>query len=324
MIKKTQSVRSLLVAMVVAILLFCSVACSTITEDLPRCTHYIDFRYDYNMMYTDAFGVEVKKLDVYVFDKDDRFVTCYRDEEDSLGENYRIRCDLPIGKYRLVAWAGRYARSYDFAAEVDSPEELSVRMKREADGTQDKELDALWHGEAEMEITGDKAGFTTVRLVKITNKFRLVVQGTEGVSLKDENIGFSITGANGFAAHNNLLLPDETVTYRPYFRTWQDLGEDGTVMEAVVVELNTMRLMENGDMKLSISRGNGEPLVDINLVKYLLLTKMEGYEMPAQEYLDRQDEYVMIFFLQKNSEGNYFVVKIKINDWIIRPQPGDL
>ena len=86
-----------------------------------------------------------------------------------------------------------------------------------------------------------------------------------------------------------MLLPDETVTYRPYFRTWQDLGEDGTVMEAVVVELNTMRLMENGDMKLSISRGNGEPLVDINLVKYLLLTKMEGYEMPAQEYLDRQD-----------------------------------
>ena len=46
--------------------------------------------------------------------------------------------------------------------------------------------------------------------------------------------------------------------------------------------------------------------------------------MTAQEYFDRQDEYVMIFFLQEDSTGKYFVAEIKINDWIIRPQPGDL
>uniref|UniRef100_UPI004027F161 FimB/Mfa2 family fimbrial subunit n=1 Tax=Phocaeicola vulgatus TaxID=821 RepID=UPI004027F161 len=325
MIKKILSVRSAMTASVAAIMAFCSVSCSTVTEELPPCEHYIGFSYDYNMMYTDAFGAEVKKLDVYVFDEDDRFVKRYSDEAvTSFGDGYCIRCDLPAGKYRLVAWAGRYARSYEFTEEVTLPQELTVRMKRKADGTQDEELDALWHGEAEMVIEENAYGITEVSLAKVTNKFRIVVQGADGVPLKDENISFAITADNGFVAHDNSLLPDEMVVYRPYFSTWQDLGEGGTVSEVVAAELNTMRLMEDAGMKLNIFCDDGEQIADINLVKYLLLTKMEGYDMTAQEYLDRQDEYVMIFFLQKDSTGKYFVAEIKINDWIIRPQPGDL
>lgn len=325
MIKKILSVRSAMTIMAAAIMAFCCVSCSTITEELPPCEHYIGFGYDYNMMYTDAFGTEVKKLDVYVFDEDDRFVMRYADEAPAFfGDDYRIRCDLPAGKYRIVTWAGRYARSYEFAEEVTSPQELTVRMKRNTGGTQDEELDALWHGEAEMVIEENKYGITEVGLAKVTNKFRIVVQGADGVPLKDENISCSITAGNGFAAHDNSLLPDETVVYRPYFSSWQDLGEGGTVSEAVAMELNTMRLMEDAGMTLNIFCDDGEQIADINLIKYLLLTKMEGYDMTAQEYLDRQDEYVMIFFLQEDSTGKYFVAEIKINDWIIRPQPGDL
>lgn len=325
MIKKILSVCGAMATMTAAVMAFCSVSCSTITEELPPCEHYIGFGYDYNMMYTDAFGTEVKKLDVYVFDEDDRFVMRYSDEAAvSFGDGYRIRCGLPAGKYRLVTWAGRYARSYEFAEDVASPQELTVRMKRKADGIQDEELDALWHGEVEMVIGENVSDTTEVNLAKVTNKFRIVVQGADGVPLKDENISFTITADNGFAAHDNSLLPDETVVYRPYFSTWQDLGEGGTVSEAVAAELNTMRLMENAEMKLNIFRKGRERIADINLIDYLLLTKMEGYDMTAQEYLDRQDEYVMIFFLQKDSAGKYFVAKIKINDWIIRPQPGYL
>lgn len=38
-------------------------------------------------------------------------------------------------------------------------------------------------------------------------------------------------------------------------------------------------------------------MLNINLNNYLLLTKMEGHDISAQEYLDRQDEYSIIFFL---------------------------
>ena len=39
------------------------------------------------------------------------------------------------------------------------------------------------------------------------------------------------------------------------------------------------------------------------LVKYLLLTEAEGHEMTNQEYLDRQDEYNMTFFLDESMKS---------------------
>ena len=38
-------------------------------------------------------------------------------------------------------------------------------------------------------------------------------------------------------------------------------------------------------------------VLNVNLNDYLLLTKMEGHRISPQEYLDRQDEYSIIFFL---------------------------
>ena len=38
-------------------------------------------------------------------------------------------------------------------------------------------------------------------------------------------------------------------------------------------------------------------MLNVNLNDYLLLTKMEGHRISPQEYLDRQDEYSIIFFL---------------------------
>lgn len=38
-------------------------------------------------------------------------------------------------------------------------------------------------------------------------------------------------------------------------------------------------------------------VLNVNLNQYLLLTQMEGHDIPAQEYLDRQDEYSIVFFL---------------------------
>ena len=315
---------SLKVWMMACISAFLSVSCGTITEELPPCDNYIAFRYDYNMMFVDAFPSKVKRVDVYVFDDAGKFVTRFSDERTSFGEGYRMLCPLPVGKYRLVAWAGLYDRSYEFAETVSVPDELSVRMRRGANGVQDKELDALWHGEAEMTVTDAEQHTVTVDLVKDTNKFRIVVQGPTEIGLEQESVDFAITDNNGFLAADNSLLPDERITYKPYFKAGADLGEGEGGMDAVVAELNTLRLLDDGRKpRLLIRNQDGKELVNIDLIKYLLLTKMEGHDMPAQEYLDRQDEYAMIFFLNKDAQGSYAIIQIKVNGWIIRPQSGD-
>lgn len=304
-------------------------ACSTITEELPLCEHYVAFRYDYNMKYADAFPVEVKKLTLYVFDEHDRLVTAFREERYRFGEGFRLPVRLPEGSYRLLVWAGLYDRSYDFTDSLvvgqTTPDELKVKVKRSEEGLRSTELDALWHGEARLTVDDAVTQTTTVSLVKDTNKFRVVVQAAGGRSLQAADLHFSIWDDNGYLAADNSLLKDTPITYRPYVQRAEDLGESGQRgMMAVVAEMNTCRLMENKHPRLRISNRNGEEIVNIDLIKYLLLTKMEGHDMGAQEYLDRQDEYALIFFLSQDAFGHYMVVQIKVNGWIIRPQSGDL
>ena len=71
-------------------------------------------------------------------------------------------------------------------------------------------------------------------------------------------------------------------------------------------------------MKLVVnSHQQEEPVIDIPIVNYLLLLKSEAYaSMPSQEYLDREDSWAVVFFLDDND--NWVRTHIVINDWTIR------
>lgn len=314
-------------------------SCSTITEDLPLCVSQLTFRYDYNMKYVDAFPVAVKKLDVYVFDSEDRFVTVFSEERDAFGENFHIPLSLPEGRYHFITWAGRYERSYAFKEELipgqSTPDDLCVKMRRGNDGIQNTELDALWHGDTWADISPERNQTVTIGLTKDTNRFRIVVQGPNGWD--GEALLFSIKDQNGYLDSNNDLLPDSQISYCPYFQQLAEVdgeinssAETGTTnapqtakLKAAVAEMNTLRLMENSHPRLQIRHPDGTSIVNIDLIQYLLLTKMEGYDMGAQEYLDRQDEFALVFFLAQDASGKYVVMKITVNGWTLRPQNGD-
>ena len=53
--------------------MLCIASCDSIREDLPRCELWLEFAFDYNMEYADAFNPQVKSVDVLVFDSDDCF-----------------------------------------------------------------------------------------------------------------------------------------------------------------------------------------------------------------------------------------------------------
>ena len=303
------------------LLLLVLFSCTSIDETLPECRLYVRFRYDYNMEFSDAFASQVNRVDVFVFDKDGTFVIKKSEQGETLGGSYRMPLPLPAGEYRIAAWAGM---SDDF--EMPEPvagkttlEELTVRMKREESLVHNKALNPLWYGGVQaVSFTGRQEQTETVSLIKDTNKFRFILQKSgPGEELDINDCLFEIRADNGYYDWNNDLLDDDMISYRPYYlEKVEDVG--------IVVEMNTMRLLEHKKVYLTLTRkSDGKELMRIDLIPYLLLTKMEGHNIPAQEYLDRQSECAIVFFYNPELL-NFLSTKIVINGWTIWLKGEDL
>ena len=303
------------------LLLLVLFSCTSIDETLPECRLYVRFRNDYNMEFSDAFASQVNRVDVFVFDKDGTFVIKKSEQGETLGGSYRMPLPLPAGEYRIAAWAGM---SDDF--EMPEPvagkttlEELTVRMKREESLVHNKALNPLWYGGVQaVSFTGRQEQTETVSLIKDTNKFRFILQKSgPGEELDINDCLFEIRADNGYYDWNNDLLDDDMISYRPYYlEKVEDVG--------IVVEMNTMRLLEHKKVYLTLTRkSDGKELMRIDLIPYLLLTKMEGHNIPAQEYLDRQSEYAIVFFYNPELL-NFLSTKIVINGWTIWLKGEDL
>ena len=304
------------------LLLLVLFSCTSIDETLPECRLYVRFRYDYNMEFSDAFASQVNRVDVFVFDKDGTFVMKKSEQGETLGGgSYRMPLPLPVGEYRIAAWAGM---SDDF--EMPEPvagkttlEDLTVRMKREESLVHNKALNPLWYGGVQaVSFTGRQEQTETVSLIKDTNKFRFILQKSgPGEELDINDCLFEIRADNGYYDWNNDLLDDDMISYRPYYlEKVEDVG--------IVVEMNTMRLLEHKKVYLTLTRkSDGKELMRIDLIPYLLLTKMEGHNIPAQEYLDRQSEYAIVFFYNPELL-NFLSTKIVINGWTVWLKGEDL
>lgn len=304
------------------LLLLVLFSCTSIDETLPECRLYVRFRYDYNMEFSDAFASQVNRVDVFVFDKDGTFVMKKSEQGETLGGgSYRMPLLLPVGEYRIAAWAGM---SDDF--EMPEPvagkttlEDLTVRMKREESLVHNKALNPLWYGGVQaVSFTGRQEQTETVSLIKDTNKFRFILQKSgPGEELDINDCLFEIRADNGYYDWNNDLLDDDMISYRPYYlEKVEDVG--------IVVEMNTMRLLEHKKVYLTLTRkSDGKELMKIDLIPYLLLTKMEGHNIPAQEYLDRQSEYAIVFFYNPELL-NFLSTKIVINGWTVWLKGEDL
>ena len=304
------------------LLLLVLFSCTSIDETLPECRLYVRFRYDYNMEFSDAFASQVNRVDVFVFDKDGTFVMKKSEQGETLGGgSYRMPLPLPVGEYRIAAWAGM---SDDF--EMPEPvagkttlEELTVRMKREESLVHNKALNPLWYGGVQaVSFTGRQEQTETVSLIKDTNKFRFILQKSgPGEELDINDCLFEVRADNGYYDWNNDLLDDDMISYRPYYlEKVEDVG--------IVVEMNTMRLLEHKKVYLTLTRkSDGKELMKIDLIPYLLLSKLEGHYIPALEYLDRQSEYAIVFFYNPELL-NFLSTKIVINGWTIWLKGEDL
>ena len=304
------------------LLLLVLFSCTSIDETLSECQLYVSFRYDYNMEFTDAFATQVNRVDVFVFDKDGTFIMKKSEQGKTLGSgSYRMQLQLPIGEYRIATWAGM-SDAFEMPEPVagkSTLEDLTVKMKREESLIHNKVLEPLWYGEIQtVNFTGKQEQTETVRLIKVTNKFRFILQKSgPGEELDMNDCLFEIRADNGYYDWNNDLLDDDMISYQPYhLEKVEDVG--------IVAEMNTMRLLEHKKVYLTLTRkSDSKELMKVDLIPDLLLTKMEGHNIPAQEYLDRQSEYAIVFFYNPELL-NFLSTKIMINGWTIWLKGEDL
>lgn len=312
-------------------------SCDVIYDDEGDCTpyYYVNFVYDMNMKFADAFAPEVNDITLYVFDKDGTFVSQQSEQGDALKQDgYRMALNLSAGKYTLVAWGGIRGElgSYSLpqlTAGTSKLEDLTCRIaQREntAEGAVVKQIDNLYHGMLEVELP-DQEGehVSTVSLTKNTNNVRVVLQNTSGQDLNASDFVFTITDDNGWLNYDNNLLQDETLFYRPFDVREGSAGVDTgdgaiTSVKAVVAETTVSRLVKGNNPILTITKaqaeadGSHKTVLRIPLIDYALLVK--GYynrNMDDQEYLDRQDEYNMVFFL--DNDQSWMNAYIYINSW---------
>lgn len=308
----------------------------------------VKFKYDYNIKRVDAFAQEVERVALYAFDDAGNFVYQKTEQGERLADgSYSMQVDIEPGDYHLVAWAGLDNQSFAIPvlSEGSKIEDLTVLTHREvntstrAEGEEGKyivreKLSNLWHGQVVKQsfTRSGRQNIVTVPLVKNTNTIRVVIAQVNKNpdkpvtrAINKNRFSYALYDDNGWMNYDNTLLKDNLLTYLPHVvddseittRAHSADKQTEVAYPAAVAEISVARLLETQKPQLKIvDKETGKDLLgNGSLIGYLKLLKPEELEMPLQEYLDRQDNFGMIFFVDENLTLLRSV--IQINDWIV-------
>lgn len=316
------------------------VSCDSVLDyEQGDCTveYRVRFKYDYNMKFANAFANEVKRVTLYAFDENGQFITLATEEGDILkSDDYSMKVDINPGNYHLIAWAGLNDESFAIpllTPGVSNIDDLTVKTNRivqtrangENENLVSKQLSPLWHGESVQAFTrsSGRENIITINLVKDTNTLRIILHQMDGVEIDIDKFDFSIYDDNGWMNYDNTLLKDNLLTYKPYSKssgttTRTTESGDNTPISVAVAQLSIARLIAEKNPILRITnKETGKVAIQLSLIEYIKLLRMDEYSnMTNQEYLDRQDEYSMTFFLDKDM--SWLQTTIIINGWTIR------
>lgn len=304
-------------------------SCDYIHDDIDPCPHYLRFTYTYNMKFADAFAHEMvnqsvnKQVELYIYGEDGKFISSRTISGSELETNH-IRLDLQPGTYRLLAWAGLNDTHYTWSAPSAGASIADWQMTVKDGSTVnvvDHELLGLFQGTMTLVIPEGGETDTEFPLVKNTNKLRVVlIDANTGTGIDAGNFSVKATTSNRDLDYRNEPVSDTAVTWLPYYKgTEQVNSSDGkAAYSAACYELNTLRLLDGTRTALQLSHnGEAAPFLDVDLTDFLALTKMESHDIGKQEYLDRQDEYTILVYLDL-AGGKAHYLEIIVNDWVIR------
>ena len=332
--------------------------------------HYlVHFKYDHNMKWADAFSNEVTSVRLYAFDKQGTLVWQKSESGAALAAaGYNMEVEVPAGDYTLLAWCGvdnglstEHFNIPDHKIGETKLEHLTCRMTRTsvtdqagAHAESKESLLPLFHATKEVSWPS-KDDYLVVRdtmsLIKDTNHIRIMLQHLSDQDVDVNDFVFTIDEANGFMAHDNSLLDDENITYRPWNKQNAQAGidisqypvhpwwggydpapsaqddvdtNDGAItkVQMAICDFTIARLMADRPTFLTIRRTDGDLVARLPLRDYALILKdAYHHKMSEQEYLDRQDDYALTLFLDRTH--HWISTTIIINQWRVVLQDGD-
>lgn len=296
-------------------------ACSWVDDDYSDCPSgcWVKLSYTYNMLNVDAASTQVNDATVFVFDKEGNCIV--RQEVDSLSFHLNrgmIKMpSIPVGEYSFLVWAGLADTHYQY-----TPDALTL-LRNEA-GEQAERLTALFHGRLDNVQVNDEYTVIEVSLTKNTKTLSCILQNQSDTPLDKDEFSLELTARNGLMDHRNQTIDSVVICYRPFYQNNAEM--EG--LQIVHAGMNTLRLMEDDETRLTlIHQPEGERIFSIPLSQYLLLShQVHAPTMKAQEYLDRQDQHNLIFFLTATGDSlkPYICTKMQVNSWIIRLNDAEL
>lgn len=308
-----------------------TMAACGIYDDMDDCQLDLQLRlkYDYNMLFADAFAHEVRTARVCAYDQSGTLVmdkTLDATDGTQTIDAGELATDVD---YDFLVWAEGEDRgdSYDFGPAAQQ-EAAYAKLKRE-DAAITNDITPLFHGRLTSQRFERKYNTTQtieIPLVKDTKSVKVVLQelgGSEAIGADDFTM--TITDDNGYLDYDNSLLDDEQLTYYPWSVYNGEAGvDDGdTKVSALIAEFSINRIVkEDHSPRLTIKNKSGETVISIPLIDYALLVKGNyNSSMDDQEYLDRQDAYDLVFFLE---QGRWVSSVIYINSWRVVLQNADI
>lgn len=326
----------------------------------------LGFDYTYNVKEADAFSAEVKNINVYVFDKNGKYFDTYVESADKFENGHRMEItDLNEGKYTFVCLArdkqniSARADGEDDEMEftftqltpgVSTIDDLQEVMgKNEGENYENnRKFSALYTAQTSLNYEGKDVA-SELSLMKCTKTYRIVMLPYENdqPGFTPDNFDVRIKGSAALLDYKGDKVMNKAITYVPFSekmvtnKSGETEVEGEKIDKALVYDLSSSRMFERNDDQVSTRSGseyddkrivitdkrNNKVIFDHSLPWFLALCGERAEKnWDSQEYLDRQDHYVLTFYVPSdNTSSNYSLnAKIKVNGWVMNLQDADL
>ena len=244
---------------------------------------------------------------------------------------------------------------------VSTIDDLTERMgKDNGEGIKnDKEFAALYTAKTQVDFqrlnqNGNEGTVvtSTLSLMKCTKTYRIVLLPYENdqADFKPENFDVRIEGSAAWLDHNGEKVKNEGITYLPY-NMERRANYDGAhtevneepVDQALIYDLSSSRMFERQSDRRAVRDGDKSIYDD----KRIIITDLRDKDHPIelfnhslpwflalcgekvnpnwddQEYLDREDHYVLMFYVSDKRDYN-MITKVNVNGWNVNLKDTEL
>ena len=244
---------------------------------------------------------------------------------------------------------------------VSTIDDLTVRMGKDnsEEIKNDKEFAALYTAKTQVDFlrlnqNGNEGTVvtSTLSLMKCTKTYRIVLLPYENdqADFKPENFDVRIEGSAAWLDHKGEKVKNEGITYLPY-NMERRANYDGAhtevneepVDQALIYDLSSSRMFERQSDRRAVRDGDKSIYDD----KRIIITDLRDKDHPIelfnhslpwflalcgekvnqnwddQEYLDREDHYVLMFYVSDKRDYN-MITKVNVNGWNVNLKDTEL